>query len=428
MYITRIVLKNVRSLKSITWEIEKNQCPGWHVIIGDNGSGKSTFLKSISLVLIFNQFDALRQDSNEWLNRNADNGHISIELLRDTENDRFTGKGKTYQAELLPVKVDLIRSQNKVSIKKEKSTIDPSRYIWGETVKGWFSSAYGPFRRFSGGDKDYQKLFYSHPRLAAHLSIFGEDVALGESIEWLKELQFKKLESQSEHSLIDILISFFNNTELLPHGTKINKISSEGVEFIDGNGCPLLVEELSDGYRSILSMTFEMIRQLVQVYDLKQIFGEENQAQIIAPGIVLIDEIDVHLHPTWQKKIGIWFCKHFPNIQFIVSTHSPIICQAATQGTIYRLPKPGSNDTGQMITGQNRDRLLYGNVLDAYGTELFGENVTRSEISQQKQTRLAQLNQKARYEQLTEEESQEHHTLQSMMPSSPDVNFGEPVQ
>lgn len=423
MYITKISLKNIRSLKSISWEIEKDQCPGWHVIIGDNGSGKSTFLKAISLALIFNQFDALRQNSNEWLNRDTDSGYINIELLRDQAHDQFTGKGNTYQREKFPVKVDFVRLQDKVSLRKGKSKEDPSRYVWGEVVKGWFSAAYGPFRRFSGGDKDYQKLFYSHPRLAAHLSIFGEDVALGESIEWLKELQFKKLESKSERSLIDTIISFVNNTDLLPHRAKISRITSEGVEFIDGNNCPLLVEQLSDGYRSILSMTFELIRQLMQVYGVDQVFGGQDNPYIIASGVVLIDEIDVHLHPTWQKQIGLWFCKYFPNIQFIVSTHSPIICQAATGGTVYRLPKPGSDDSGQMITGQDLNRLLYGNVLDAYGTEVFGENVTRSEVSRQKQTRLAQLNQKSRYEELTEEEQQEHQMLQAMMPSNPNVSL-----
>jgi predicted ATP-binding protein involved in virulence len=419
MYIKKISIENVRSLKSITWEIEETQCPGWHIILGDNGSGKSTFLKSMSLVLIFNQFDALRQNSEEWLNRDSNSGHISLELIRDEEHDPFSGKGKTYQKKLLPAKVDLTRIKNNVTIAKGKNKEDPSRYIWGQSVKGWFSTAYGPFRRFSGGNKDYQKLFYSHPRLAAHLSIFGEDVALDESIEWLKELQFKKLESPSQDSLIDAITAFINTNNLLPHGAKINKISSEGVEFIDGNNCTLLVEELSDGYRSILSMTFELIRQLIQVYGVDQVFGENN-SQIIAPGVVLIDEIDVHLHPTWQKQIGIWFCKYFPNIQFIVSTHSPIICQAATQGTVYRLPKPGSHDSGKMITGQDLDRLLYGNVLDAYGTDVFGENVTRSEASRQKQKRLAQLNQKARYEALTDDERQEHQTLQAMMPSNPD--------
>ena len=419
MYIKKISIENVRSLKSITWEIEETQCPGWHVILGDNGSGKSTFLKSISLVLIFNQFDALRQNSNEWLNKDSDSGYISLQLVRDEEQDPFSGKGKTYQKKLLPAKVDLTRIKTNVTIAKGKNKEDPSRYIWGQSVKGWFSTAYGPFRRFSGGNKDYQKLFYSHSRLAAHLSIFGEDVALDESIEWLKELQFKKLESPSQDSLIDAITAFINTNNLLPHGAKINKISSEGVEFIDGNNCTLLVEELSDGYCSILSMTFELIRQLVQVYGVDQVFGDNN-SKIIAPGVVLIDEIDVHLHPTWQKEIGIWFCQYFPNIQFIVSTHSPIICQAATQGTVYRLPKPGSHDSGQMITGQDLDRLLYGNVLDAYGTDVFGENVTRSEASRQKQKRLAQLNQKARYEELSEEEKQEHQKLQAMMPSNPD--------
>lgn len=422
MYITKISINNVRSLKSISWEIEEGKCPGWHVIIGDNGSGKSTFLKAISLVLIFNQFDALRQDSNEWLNREANNGFIDIKLYRDWESDFFTGKGKTYNRNNFPVGIDLVRLPNKVSFRKKTDKTDPSRYIWGEVVKGWFSAAYGPFRRFSGGDKDYQKLFYSHPRLASHLSIFGEDVALGESIEWLKGLQFKKLESKSERSLIDTITSFVNNTDLLPHGAKINKITSEGVEFIDGNDCPLLVEELSDGYRSILSMTFELIRQLLQVYDVDKVFGGKDNPHIIAPGVVLIDEIDVHLHPTWQKEIGIWFCRYFPHIQFIVSTHSPIICQAATEGTVYRLPKPGSGDSGQMITGQDLNRLLYGNVLDAYGTEVFGENVTRSEISRQKQTRLAQLNQKSRHDELTEEERKEHQDLQAMMPSNPNIS------
>jgi ABC-type molybdenum transport system ATPase subunit/photorepair protein PhrA len=44
MYINRVAINNVRSLKSLIWEIEEDQCPGWHVSIGDNGSGKSTFL------------------------------------------------------------------------------------------------------------------------------------------------------------------------------------------------------------------------------------------------------------------------------------------------------------------------------------------------------------------------------------------------
>ena len=49
-------------------------------------------------------------------------------------------------------------------------------------------------------------------------------------------------------------------------------------------------------------------------------------------GVVLIDEVDVHLHVSWQRSIGFWLKKHFPNVQFIVTTHSPFVCQAADPG------------------------------------------------------------------------------------------------
>jgi predicted ATP-binding protein involved in virulence len=165
-------------------------------------------------------------------------------------------------------------------------------------------------------------------------------------------------------------------------------------------------------------MTFELIRQLTRVYGSEAIFSPNENTKIIAPGVVLIDEIDAHLHPIWQRRIGIWFRDHFPNLQFIVTTHSPLICQAATVGTVWRLPKPGSNDLGEMVTGKDLERLLYGNVLDAYGTEMFGANVTRSEESKQHLRRLAELNQKELYGQLTEAEGKEQENLRAMMPTT----------
>jgi hypothetical protein len=111
--------------------------------------------------------------------------------------------------------------------------------------------------------------------------------------------------------------------------------------------------------------------------------------------------------------------EHFPNLQFIVTTHSPLICQAATVGTVWRLPKPGSNESGGMVTGKDLDRLLYGNVLDAYGTEAFGTDVTRSDESKNRLKRLAELNRKELREQLSEDERNEQEKLRTMMPTSP---------
>jgi hypothetical protein len=131
---------------------------------------------------------------------------------------------------------------------------------------------------------------------------------------------------------------------------------------------------------------------------------------------VLIDEVDAHLHPTWQREIGVWFTRLFPHIQFIVTTHSPLICQAAT--TVFRLPTPGTEEVGQRITGTDFVRLRYGNVLEAYGTEAFGRGVTRSEESKEMLERLAELNLKELEAGLTKKEKREQERLRAAMPTT----------
>ena len=112
------------------------------------------------------------------------------------------------------------------------------------------------------------------------------------------------------------------------------------------------------------------------------------------PGVVLVDEIDAHLHPTWQTRIGNWFLKYFPKLQFIVTTHSPLVCRAAENGSIWRLAAPGSDEKSGEITGLDRERLIYGNILDAYGTEVFGADVSISQESVEKQEKLVRLSKK----------------------------------
>jgi hypothetical protein len=87
-------------------------------------------------------------------------------------------------------------------------------------------------------------------------------------------------------------------------------------------------------------------------------------------------------------------------------------------GTVWRLPKPGIAENAIMIRGQDLDRLLYGNVLDAYGTEMFGPNITRSEDSKMLMRRLAELNRKELRNQLNKTEQKEQEKLRMMMPTS----------
>ena len=136
------------------------------------------------------------------------------------------------------------------------------------------------------------------------------------------------------------------------------------------------------------------------------------------PGVVAIDEIDAHLHPAWQKRIGEWFVKRFPQVQFFVTTHSPIICQAAATGSVWRLPTPGTTEEGGRVIGDDLNKLIYGSILDACGTQFFGVGVTRSEASKDKLVQLAKLNRKSLTADLGAEEQGRLETLRATLPST----------
>jgi predicted ATPase len=413
MYITKVEINNIRSITHFEMTFDKPA--GWHVLIGDNGSGKTSIMRSISLALIdVEQIHASRQSSDDWLNKSSSIGNIKIDIYQDKKYD-----GEKEQAHLLDklysylsfvrISEGAMEYTNRVVEAKPNSVLlayhlgngtEEIYKYWGN--HGWFSVGYGPFRRFAGGSPENEKLFKSYPQLGAHLSMFGEDVALTEILKWLKDLDYLRLKEKESRNgqdntiIYENLIKFINESELLPHKVTIEGIDTEGVIFKDGNGNKIPIVQLSDGYRSILSLTFELIRQLVRVYGAKEVFQdiEKGTMQIPLPGVVLIDEIDAHLHPTWQTRIGQWFTKYFPNIQFIVTTHSPLVCRACENGSIWRLAAPGGvNESGE-VKGIERDRLIYGNILDAYGTEIFGKDITSDTTSKEMVEELAELNMK----------------------------------
>jgi len=421
MKISRVSIENIRSIADLEWRLQPGKEAGWHVVLGDNGSGKSSFLRSVALALIGpKEAVAARQDWNHWLRSGAESGHVLIRIRRDDEFDSFSGKGRAGATIVAAIKFS--REEGMVDMYRptiRPHAMSPDRHIWG-TGTGWFSAAYGPFRRFSGGDKDAERSFLANPKLGAHLSVFGENVALNESVFWLKELNYKKLEKLPEGKLLSHLSEFVNQDGFLPYGVKLTKISSEGVRFEDANGCQVSVEELSDGYRSVLSMTFELVRQLSRHFSPSEIFNDRNH-KIVIPGVVLVDEIDAHLHPSWQKKIGFWLTAHFPAMQFIVTTHSPLVCQAAVNGSIFLLASPGSGEAGEMLKGAERDRLVYGDILDAYSTEAFGAAGTSSDEARRMKERLAVLNVKELREALSPQDQAEQKRLRSIFPTTPHI-------
>lgn len=423
MYIQKVRIENIRSIEK--FDMNFAHPAGWHVIIGDNGAGKSTIIRSMALALVgTNQAAALRQNWDDWLKKGTEKGNMLLEVLRDKNYDYVKEFDYLYKDMVIPIQIKLIRippllgGTSKVSTLSNTFEERKDESLWSN-AKGWFSASYGPFRRFTGGNKDSEKLYTSHPKLAAHLSAFGEDIALTECVDWLVKLNYKKLEGKEEGKILDDLKIFINHGDLLPHQSVLHDINSDGVFFKDGNDNIVSMTELSDGYRSVLSLIFELIRNLVLTYGRDLVFENIRKGimSIDLPGVVLIDEIDAHLHPTWQVKIGQWFLKYFPSLQFIVTTHSPLICHAAEKGSVWKLAAPGSEAPSRQIKGIELKRLIYGNVLEAFGTEAFGHDVTRSESSQEKMARLARLNTKSIIGKITAEEEQELEELKTVLPT-----------
>lgn len=412
MHVTSVKIRSIKAIRDVEWTIEAERAAGWHTILGVNASGKSTFVKSVAAALIGpRECFALKQDWKAWVRQGQTDGSVDVWVDESSPWDPKSGPT------LCPLQFD---SSSGLSTATSNAN-------FAELTKwGNFSAGFGPFRRFTGGGLEFERELESTPILARHISAFDERAALSSALEWLRQQRFVALETQApdQSSLVQNIIDFVNQDGFLPGGAKLSSITSSGIEFTDANAATVNVLEMSDGFRSILSLAFELIRLLHRTYSESPVgnlfsFQDDGSIVVDVEGVVLIDEVDAHLHPTWQRSIGPWFTKHFPRMQFMVTTHSPFVCQASSNGTIFVLHNDGEGVTGRFLEGKERDRILYGDILDAYSTEVFGGGMTRSDESKDKFSRLAQLNSKSLFNPLSNDEIQEREMLQQTMSTEP---------
>jgi predicted ATP-binding protein involved in virulence len=130
------------------------------------------------------------------------------------------------------------------------------------------------------------------------------------------------------------------------------------------NGKPLTVSQLSDGEKCLMAMVGDLARRLA-------IANPARENPLEGEAIVLIDEIDLHLHPKWQAMIIPRLQATFPNCQFIVSTHSPHIITHVKPESLYRLKQ---TDTGIELERPNES---YGKNIDRILEDLMGMESTR---------------------------------------------------
>jgi hypothetical protein len=184
---------------------------------------------------------------------------------------------------------------------------------------------------------------------------------------------------------------------LLPEQTEV-EISPKGV-FFHSRGHSIPLAQLSDGYRSMLALSIDLLRWLTDAFP-------DSANPLQEQGVVLIDEIDAHLHPSWQRQIGTWLQEKFPNLQFIVATHSPFIPQAADEGGIITLNWAAG---GKTVEARTDNAPVQGwRVHQILTSGLFGLSTTLDPATERKMQRLGELEGKPS---LSGEEKAELHQL-----------------
>lgn len=407
MYVHSVTLENVKGFENLKFDLARpdGSYAGWTVFTGDNGAGKSTLLKAIAIGLVGRDVARSLQPSfRGWIHEYAfpSQAAIQLDVVRTLE-DELTSTGAK-PLEVFPARLVIEQGGRDVSIRPEKPNKKPQNYktpdrtIWSTTAKGWFSCGYGPFRRVFGASSDATHIMAS-PSTSRYATMFQEAASLIQADMWIRDLHYKAIEDRirptpdavSEQQILDTLLEFLRDA-FMP-GLAIDHVDSDGVWLRDADGILLAWGDMSDGYRSALALLIDIFRNLVSTYGPDGLAEKDikGKLRVIRSGVVLIDEIDAHLHPAWQQTIGFWLKEHFPNIQFLVTTHSPIICQAADPNGLFVLPDPGTGRIPHALTEEEYNRVIASRPDTILTSDAFGLQNTRSPRAVEARSQLARI-------------------------------------
>ncbi|MFB0516760.1 MAG: AAA family ATPase [Candidatus Neomarinimicrobiota bacterium] len=298
-YISRIKLHNVRCFRETTIELNPYALkPSWTVIVGNNGVGKSTLLRSIALGLcdLSGAYTLLGDLYGEWLCEGEKDGYIELEFAK------YGGSKKP------KITTTFHRGESGYTL-IEQNTIPEEDFPWDSI----FVCGYGAARR-TYGTKDYAE--YTIPD--AVYTLFNYDTPLQNA-----ELILRRLES--ENVSIKDLLRRIDEILMLPLGSvRLNYMRKRGI-FVKGPWGVKSLGALADGYQAMIALMVDILGWLL--------FYDPNMLKKDKPirGIILLDEIEQHLHPRWQQRILGLLHNTFPHLQLITTTHSPMCTIGTTE-------------------------------------------------------------------------------------------------
>jgi len=294
MYIKKIVLKNIRCFKDIEISYDlSGDVPPWTVIVGDNAAGKTTLLRSIAIGLCdeSNAAGLMKESDSGYVRDGEKEGKIIIDLSEENNNYR------------IETTIKHIKTKNGYFERVRQKTT-PSEFPWDNL----FVAGYGAGRGTSGtGDI----AGYSVINAVYNMFNYTEGLQNPE----LTIRRFKNVNTQNEVKRILKELLDIKNIDLQKSGITI-----------DGKwGKKMPLRDLADGYKSTFLWITDFLGWAVS-------FNPRIRKGASSKGIILIDEIEQHLHPKWQKEIIEQIKKQFPQSQFITTTHSPLV--ASSFGTL----------------------------------------------------------------------------------------------
>ncbi len=334
MWVEEIVLDNIKCFEkqSIRLGTQKQAYP-WVTFLGENGTGKSTVLQALALLMAGPEGASQLLKPVGWLKEETKPGKLTLSLHQGSNDPGLFG-GKKKERKMFRYTFYITGEQkqtinNKVFTEPGISEDTNSRAIpWlRENAllpkgKGWFGAGYGAFRRLTRSNRILVPSLQQPLRYTNYYSQFREDEALEAFETWLVYLDYRI--SKSEDILAEKQkkwgIEAIN--QLLPAGNQFDSIDENGRIWFKTGDTKVSTVALSDGFRSIMALAGDLIWRLIEAFP-------ESNNPLKEEGVVLIDELDIHLHPTWQRDIASLLRRTFPNIQFIMATHSPLVAASA---------------------------------------------------------------------------------------------------
>jgi len=334
----RLVLKNVRCFRDTTIDLD----PRLTVLLGENGSGKTTVVEALASLSFGDE--GLKEFP---LARKARSGEIALHAEGERKPAaRWTaGSGGTKARRRLPEdRILLAYGRYRRVFFPDEPTGNPLPLVDLEALAGRANHG----RAVTLFQPDNHLLRDLSRYLAALHSARDHDLRI--------ESVWKRLDaslSELGHGI---------------SGVRMEKGDSGYIPKVVRNGQPWDLRELSDGYQAILVIVFDMILRYMYLFT-----ALENPLE--GEALVAIDEVDLHLHPRWQRTVARQLTTLFPRTQFILTTHSPAVVQGAIdrkRGVVTLREEKGSANA-RTLTPEELDALdgaEIGSVLLA--EKLFG--------------------------------------------------------